>query len=95
VVLGACKLALSLVKKLTNSEVAQLIQRFLERRTLYPQEWNDFVETSQSDRRIEAYRKRCYFLDPRVNRPGEPDPEAVAELRSMIKRLRSESTPAQ
>jgi hypothetical protein len=78
-------------KKLTNLEVAQLIERFLEKRTLYPQEWNDFVEISQLDKKIEVYRKRCYFLDPLINRPGDPDPEAVAELMSMMVTLRSQA----
>ena len=78
----------SLVKKLNNLDVAHLIERFLEKRSFYPQEWNDFVETSQPDRKIDVYRKRCYLLDPLVNRPGDPDREAVAELRSMIETLR-------
>jgi hypothetical protein len=72
----------------TVLEVADLIERFLGGQSLYPQEWNDFVDASQRNRTVEAYRKRCYALDPLVNRPGKPDPEAVAELRLMAKRLR-------
>ena len=87
--------AVKAMKELTNSEVAQLIERFLEARSLYPQEWNDFVETSQRDQEMDIYRKRCYELDPLVNRPGDPDPEAVAELRSMITRLRGSDTTSE
>jgi hypothetical protein len=72
----------------TAIEAADIIERFLEGRNSYPQEWNDFVDASQHDKAVEVYRKRCYELDPLVNRPGDPDPEAVAELRSMIERLR-------
>jgi hypothetical protein len=72
-----------------RQEVAQLIERFLEKKSLYPQEWNDFVDGSLRDKELDVYRKRSYELDPLVNRPGEPDPEAVAELRSMIEILRS------
>ena len=71
--------------------VADLVERFLDGKSLHPQEWNDFVDASQRDKKIEAYRKRCSELDPLVNRPGEPDPAAVAELRSMIRTLRSQS----
>lgn len=72
----------------TVLEVADVIERFLKGRSLYPQEWNDFVDRSQKNRIVDAYRKRCYELDPLVNRPGEPDPDAVAELQKMISTLR-------
>jgi hypothetical protein len=68
--------------------MAQLIERFLEERSLYPQEWSDFVDTRLPDEAMDVYRKRCDELDPLVNRPGEPDAEAVRELRSMIETLR-------
>jgi hypothetical protein len=68
--------------------MAQLIERFLEGRSLYPQEWNDFVDTRLADEVTDVYRKRCDELDPLVNRPGEPDAKAVRELRSMIETLR-------
>ena len=68
--------------------MAQIIERFLAGTSLYPQEWNDFVELSQLNKDVEEYRKRCYELDPLVNYPGEPDPEAVAELRAMVEKLK-------
>lgn len=74
-----------------SQEVAQLIERFLDGKSLYPQEWNDFVDGRLRDKRIDAYRKRCDELDPFVNRPGDPDPDAVAELRAMIETLRSQT----
>jgi len=75
---------------MNREEVAQLIERFLENRSLYPQEWNDFVDTSQKDRVIDDYRRECDELDPLVNRRGEPDPDAVARLKGIINQLRSE-----
>jgi hypothetical protein len=76
-------------KNMNSEELAQLIERFLERRSLYPQEWNDFVDTSQEDSVIENYRRQCDELDPLVNSPGVPDPDAVARLKGIIERLRS------
>lgn len=76
------------------AEVAQLIQRFLDNANLYPQEWNDFVDTPQRDPDIEAYRKQCYELNPLVNRPGDPDPQALRALHSIIQQLRSKPGPA-
>ena len=78
-------------RKRTRVEVADLIQRFLENRPAYSQEWNDFVECSQRDPTIEAYRKRCYNLDPLVNRPDPVDENAVAELRGILHELRTAS----
>jgi len=72
------------------AEVADLIERFLDGKSLYPQEWNDFVDASQIDKRIDAYRQRCYELDPLVNRPGLPDEHALAELRQLVATLRYE-----
>ncbi len=74
---------------MTSEDAAQVIERFLADAGLYPQEWNDFVETPQRDKKVEFLRKRCYELDPLVNRPGEPDGLAVAELRSIVAALRS------
>jgi hypothetical protein len=76
-------------KNMNREEVAQSIERFLENRSRYPQEWNDFVDTPQEDSVIENYRRECYELDPLVNRPGVPDPDAVARLKGIIERLRS------
>ena len=76
-------------KNVNGEEVAQLIERFLENKSRYPQEWNDFVDTPQEDSVIENYRRECYELDPLVNRPGVPDPDAVARLKGIIERLRS------
>ena len=58
-----------LSKPQTPSEAAELIVRFLEGRSRYPQEWNDFLECRHFDPRIEAFRKRCDKLDPLVNCP--------------------------
>ena len=73
----------------TPHEIADLIERFLDGKSLYPQEWNDFVDSSQRDKEIDFYRRRCYELDPLVNRPGPPDQNAIAELRKLVSELRS------
>ena len=70
-------------------DVAGLIERFLEDRSLYPQEWNDFIDTPQQDAIANKYRCKCYELDPLVNRPGMQDPDAVVRLREIIKSLRT------
>ena len=73
---------------MTPEEAAQVIERFIDG----PGdsiEWCDFAETKQRDLRIEAHRKSCDKLSPLVNRPGEMDTTAVAELRSIIQELRS------
>ena len=75
----------------TRVEVADLIQRFLENRPAYPQEWNDFVECSQRDPTVESYRKRCYNLDTLVNHPEPIDENAIAELRGILQELRTAS----
>lgn len=72
----------------TRTEVADLIDRFLANRELYPQEWNDFVECPQKDPDVEVYGKTCDELDPLLNRPDPIDQEALAELRLMAEELR-------
>ena len=76
-------------RKKTEWEIAELIERFLEGRLTYPQEWNDFVERRELDPIIEAYRQRCYDLDPLVNRPEPVDEDAVGKLRRILQELRS------
>jgi len=73
---------------MTPEEAAGVIERFIDG----PGdsiEWCDFAETRQKDPRVEICRKRCDKLSPLVNRPGDMDTAAVAELRSIIKDLRS------
>jgi hypothetical protein len=77
---------------MTPLEIADVIERFLDERSLYPEEWVEFAETPQHDKKLDVYRKRCDQLDPLVNRPGEMDPTAVAELREMIDELREIGT---
>ena len=73
---------------MTPEEAAGVIERFIDG----PGdsiEWCDFAETRQKDPRVEQHRKRCDQLSPLVNRPGEMDAAAVAELRSIAQNLRS------
>lgn len=76
-------------ENMSREEVAEVIERFLEHRSSYPQEWNDFVDTPQQETAIDNYRRQCYELDPLVNHPGQPDSDAVAALRELAERLRS------
>jgi hypothetical protein len=76
---------------MTPEEAAAVIERFLGE-TPDSIEWCDFAETRQQDPRVERYRKRCDKLSPLVNRPGEMDEAAVAELKSMIEELRSRTS---
>jgi 16S rRNA processing protein RimM len=75
-------------RDMSPEEAAQVIERFLDGPS-DSIEWCDFAETGQQDARIERYRKRCDELSSLVNRPGGMDKAAVAELRSIIKELRS------
>jgi hypothetical protein len=72
---------------LRSSEAAALINRFVEGKLRYPQEWNDFIEAGKVEPQVEPFRRRCYELDPLVNRPGLPDEEALSELRNISKAL--------
>jgi hypothetical protein len=72
----------------TAGEVADIIERFLNDSSLYPQEWNDFVDCRHPDPKIDSYRQRCDMLDPLVNSPEPQDPDAIAELRSIVTELR-------
>jgi len=69
-------------------DAALVIERFLTG-TCDSIEWCDFAETRQQDTTVESYRKRCGELSPLVNRPGDPDEAAVAELRTIVRELRS------
>lgn len=75
-------------KPKTAGEIADLIERFLNGASLYPQEWNDFVSRRHLDIMLDSYRKRCEMLDPRVNCPDPQDPNALEELRSTVQELR-------
>ena len=76
-------------KNMNRQEAAQVIERFLEGRSLYPQEWNDFVDTPQEDNVVESYRQQSRELDTLISRPGTPDPRALHDLKRVLERLRS------
>jgi hypothetical protein len=75
-------------KTRTAAEIAGIIERFLDGNSLYPQEWNDFVECREQDASLDPYRKKCDELDPLVNCPDPQNPKAIAELRNMVEELR-------
>jgi hypothetical protein len=82
-------------KAKTAAEIAQIIDRFLNGRSLYPQEWNDFVESRHPNRKLDSFRKRCEELDPQVNCPDPQDAKALAELKNMADALRKLSVSDQ
>jgi hypothetical protein len=86
------KLGGSVRRTRTQSDLADLIERFLQNRLAYPQEWNDFIECRESDPTVDEYRKKCYDLDPLVNRPAPIDEHALAELRAILGELRATTT---
>jgi len=79
-------------KPKTAMEIADIIERFINGTSLYPQEWNDFVESPSRDKSLDSYRRRCEELDPLVNSPDAQDHKALTELRAMINELRRRST---
>ena len=46
----------------TPVQVADVIERFLSGSSLYPQEFNDFIDCGLSDPRLDVYRERCEML---------------------------------
>lgn len=74
---------------INSLDAAEVIERFLQNKSSYPQEWNDFVDTPQRRPEVETIRRRCYELDPQVNRPGNSSPAALAELESIMAALRA------
>ena len=81
-------------KPKSAGEIADIIERFLNRESLYAQEWHDFVEIRLSDSKLDFYRLRCAELDPLVNCPYPRDARAMAELRSIVADLRMHSAAA-
>jgi hypothetical protein len=49
-------------KTKTPGQIADIIERFLSGSGLYPQEFNDFIDCSLSDPRLDAFRQRCETL---------------------------------
>ena len=51
-------------KDMSFQETAAFIERFLNHESLYPQEWNDFVETSQSSKKSGPVQKALLRTGP-------------------------------
>jgi len=45
-------------KPRTAVEMAGMIERYLDGNSFYPQEWNDFVDSTEQNASLEIYRKR-------------------------------------
>jgi hypothetical protein len=78
-------------RDLSGEQIADLIERFLNSRSAYPQEWNDFIECSQKTVQMDHYRKACYELDPLVNSHKPQYPLALEKLRNLFIELRNQS----
>ena len=78
-------------KNLTKKEIGTLIENWLNRQSLYPGEWNDFIDGKQKSYITDAYRAICYELDPLIN-PEDPLDGGTAELvlRSLAKILQED-----
>jgi hypothetical protein len=74
---------------MNSLEAAGVVERFLQGKSSYQQEWNDFVDTPQKRTEVESIRRRCYQLDPMVNLPSGSDPVAITELESIVLALRT------
>jgi hypothetical protein len=70
-------------------DTANLIERFLDNKLNYPQEWNDFIESRRVEAAVEPFRKLCYELDPLVNTHLIQDLEALTQLRNAVSVLRT------
>jgi len=46
----------------TPGQIADIIERFLTGSQLYPQEFNDFYDSSVLDAELEPYKERCEVL---------------------------------
>jgi hypothetical protein len=79
-------------RELSEKQIADLIERFLNSQLAYPQEWNDFIECSQETVQMDRYRKVCYELDPLVNSHEPQDPVALEKLRNLVIELRNQSS---
>ena len=78
-------------RDLSREQIADLIERFLNNRLAYPQEWNDFIEGSQKSVQMDCYRKVCYEFDPLVNNHEPQDRMALEKLWNLIIELRNQS----
>jgi hypothetical protein len=76
-------------KPLGPYETANLIERFLDNKLSYPQEWNDFIEGRRVEHAVEPYRKLCYELDPLVNSHLPQDLDALTQLKNAVIALRA------
>lgn len=78
-------------KPKSATEVADIIERFLNHGSIYPAEWNDFVSRAHPDTRLESYRKRCADLTAQIDSSMlmSHDPKAQTELRGIVHELRT------
>ena len=71
------------------TEMANIIERFLNNASMYPAEWNDFISHTHPDTRLDSYRKRCADLSAQIDSSASQDPKAQIELRGILYELRT------
>ena len=71
-------------------EVGEIIRRFVEHRSTYAYEWDDFLHSRFRFRQLEAIRKLCLLLDE-THPPTAPkeycDEEGIRILQTLAERL--------
>jgi hypothetical protein len=84
------------IRDKTAAELADLIERYLSNRCTYPQEWNDFVDCSNRDPKLDAFRRQCEIIssqfetDQKSLDPNRYDrrQDATDELKKIAAQLR-------
>lgn len=67
------------------------MERFVNNESLYPQEWNDFIDCGQENPETEAIRRRCdEVIQPLLEEQGEVAEKAIAEVHAMIRWMRNQ-----
>jgi hypothetical protein len=81
------------MKRLTGSDIADIIQRFLDGTPRDSWEWDDFISVALEDPVLETVRRRCAGLRDEFP-PDTPDsycgPEGVDVLEQLIAGLRDD-----
>ena len=95
---GYRSLAMSGTTK-TPGQMADIIERFLSGSGLYPQEFNDFIDCSLANPKLDAYRQQCEVLhtefEPRSSQftllsleDRQRQVAAIKEMEQIVAKLR-------
>jgi hypothetical protein len=79
------------MKKLTTTEAASIIERFIEDRSLDDYEWGDFITSRFEDPTVESVRLQCEAIPskyPAKNRSEFCSEQGLEEMRVLVSNLR-------